>query len=64
MSPCDLDQVAKSQAVRLADVFFIGPLMVYGGLRLGGLVGGTLAVLGVTTVLYNARNYLRVAEAS
>lgn len=47
----------KSQAVRLADVFFIGPVMVVGGARLGGVLGNVLAVLGIATVLYNAQNY-------
>lgn len=47
----------KSQAVRLADVFFIGPVMVVGGARLGGILGDVLAVLGIATVLYNAKNY-------
>ena len=33
----------KSQAVRLADVFIIGPVMVMGGARLGGVLGNVLA---------------------
>ena len=53
----------KSQAVRVADVLFVGPLMVWGGARLsrqpgskgGGLV---LAGLGLATIVYNARNFL------
>jgi len=51
----------KSQTVRLADVFFIGPLMIYGGARLRAdkpLWGWTLALLGVGTIIYNGRNYL------
>jgi len=51
----------KSQTVRLADVFFIGPLMTYGGWRLKDaqpIWGWTLALLGVGTVIYNGRNYL------
>ena len=47
----------KSQTVRLADVFFIGPVMVVGGARLGGVLGNVLAVLGIATILYNAKNY-------
>lgn len=53
---------AKSQWVRLADVFFIGPLMVWAGARVARqahpIAGGTLAVLGVATIGYNAKNYL------
>lgn len=51
----------KPQSVRLADVFIIGPLMVWGGLQLPPkhrVAGGALALLGVATVLYNGRNYL------
>lgn len=47
----------KSQAVRLADVFFIGPVMVVGGAKLGGPLGKTLVALGIATILYNAKNY-------
>lgn len=51
----------KTQTVRLADVFFVGPVMVLGGWKLSDespVLGGTLAVLGVLTVWYNGRNYL------
>lgn len=48
----------KSQAVRLADVFFIGPVMVVGGARLGGVLGNVLTVLGVATIAYNGNNWL------
>ena len=59
-------EVEKTQAIRIADVFFIGPLMVWGGLAVrdqaktltAQSAGMTLAVLGVATVLYNGRNYL------
>ena len=53
---------AKSQWVRLADVFVIGPLMVWAGVKLARsrhpIAGGSLAVLGTATVVYNAKNYL------
>lgn len=48
----------KSQTVRLADVFFIGPVMVVGGARLGGVLGNVLAVLGIATIAYNGNNWL------
>ncbi len=50
----------KSQSVRVADVFFIGPLMIWGGLRLRGeypAAGAILAGLGGATIVYNARNW-------
>jgi len=51
----------KTQWIRLADVFAIGPLMVYGGYRLSSrekVLGWLLAALGVGTVAYNGKNYL------
>jgi len=52
----------KSQTIRLLDVFFIGPVMVVGGAKLGGVLGKTLVVLGIATILYNAKNYNERAE--
>lgn len=57
----DHDQ-GKAQWVRIADVVLVGPVMVWGGLRLRGPLGWTLAALGVATVLYNSRNYMRLWE--
>jgi hypothetical protein len=60
------EPVSKTQMIRLADVFFIGPVMVYGGSKLRergdtGL-GVTLMLLGVATILYNGKNYLKQRE--
>jgi hypothetical protein len=54
------EEVSKSQAVRLADVWLIGPLMIWAGLqkRRSMLVNYSLIGLGIGTVLYNGRNYL------
>jgi hypothetical protein len=52
----------KAQWVRLADVFFIGPLMIWGGLKIKGVGGYTLAALGAGTIVYNGRNYLRLSS--
>lgn len=56
--PC-VAQAEKSQAVRLLDVFALGPFMVWAGLnhpselaRLGLVIGG------VATIAYNGANYL------
>jgi hypothetical protein len=46
--------------VRLLDVVVVGPLMVWGGVKAGGWGGAALAVFGLTTIAYNARNYSRV----
>ncbi len=58
--------VMKPQAVRLADVFIIGPVMIASAVvvsRTGrrGL-GAALGALGVATIAYNARNYSRRQE--
>lgn len=54
----------KAQPVRIADVLIVGPVMVAGGVTLvtkgNPVLGGFLALLGVATVGYNARNYALV----
>lgn len=56
-----MDSEVKSQPVRLLDVFVIGPMMIWGGHALderGRHYGGAvLSLLGLSTILYNARNY-------
>lgn len=49
----------KAQAVRVADVFLVGPLMVRAGDRLGGPEGRVLAWLGLLTIIYNGANWLQ-----
>jgi hypothetical protein len=55
-----IEQVSKGQWIRLVDVFFLGPLMIYAGSRkkLGTPVDALLIFFGVTTIYYNAQNYL------
>lgn len=51
----------KTQTIRLADVFVIGPLMIYGGWKLRDthpIAGPALMVTGAATVVYNGRNWL------
>lgn len=48
----------RAQSVRLADVFFVGPVMIAGGLKLGKKLGTMLALLGVATIVYNGANYM------
>jgi hypothetical protein len=57
----------KSQAVRLADVFLIGPLMVWGGYELkksNRTAGNALMALGVGTALYNGYNYRQIQRGN
>jgi hypothetical protein len=60
-----MEHQVKSQNIRLLDVVFIGPVMIFAAMRLPKKDTGLawiLAGLGVSTIAYNARNYLRVAE--
>ena len=57
------NQTVKAQWIRGADVVLIGPVMMAGGIKLGGAGGALLALLGVGTVIFNAANYARVARA-
>lgn len=55
----------KPQAVRIADVFIIGPAMIWAGLDRTPprwLRWGMLAA-GVATIVYNGRNYLLQRQA-
>lgn len=59
-------EVSKTQAVRVADVLIIGPLMGLGGLalrRTQPVLGSTLMLLGVGTTVYNARNLAKTNDA-
>lgn len=60
-----MDELVKSQTVRLWDVWVIGPVMVCAALRLpkqDRTLAWLLGAFGVGTVVYNARNYRRIAE--
>ena len=51
----------KSQEVRLADVFFIGPFMIWVALK-GSLTDVQrliMGVLGAATIAYNLNNFRR-----
>lgn len=51
----------KPQSVRLADVFFIGPFMIYaaGKSKLSKTDRATLIGLGIATILYNGYYYIK-----
>lgn len=60
-----MDELAKSQAIRVLDVILIGPVMAWAATRLpkkDAPVAWLLGAMAVATVVYNARNYLRIAE--
>lgn len=60
------EEIAKSQAIRLLDVYALGPFMLYLALKSGGpsaFARLTLAGIGVATILYNLKNYREQAAA-
>ena len=60
-------EVSKSQGVRLLDVFFIAPFLVFIGLKAKGLSKSELLVLYAIaggTLFYNAKNYLETKKLS
>lgn len=57
--------MVKSQAVRLVDVFLLGPFMVWYAARSTGApewARAALTLAGVLTVTYNGRNYLEASR--
>ncbi len=60
------DVIAKTQGVRLLDIFALGPLLVAAGASRGALppaMRGALVASGVLTVSYNAARYRQQIEA-
>ena len=56
-----VEEQSKSQNIRLLDVFFIGPFMMYIGYKAKGISNlerYTLFALGVATIYYNGKNYI------
>lgn len=54
-------EIKKSQEIRILDVLFIGPFLLYLGWkgRVTGVDRIVLFGLGGATILYNLNNYLR-----
>lgn len=58
--PATINELSKSQMIRLYDVFFIGPFMIYIGYKAKGLNNlekYMLYGLGAATIYYNGKNY-------
>ena len=55
-----VDELSKSQMIRLVDVFLIAPICVYAGTQksLPEWLRGSLILIGVATAYYNGKNYL------
>lgn len=52
--------IQKHQFIRVLDVILIGPLMIYAAQKgqLSLTVRNALLFFGVSTIIYNGRNYL------
>ena len=50
------------QLVRIVDILILGPAMVLGGRRLGGILGAFLLVSGFATILFNGIRFLENAN--
>lgn len=52
--------VSKAQSIRLIDIFFLGPLMIYLPFKykMKPLDKFLLSFFGATTIYYNAENYI------
>ena len=62
----DLQDEDLTQQIRLLDIFGVGPLMIYAGMKaeeLPNWVRASLVLLGGTTIAYNGSNYLAVSES-
>jgi|APSaa5957512576_1039674.scaffolds.fasta_scaffold280472_1 hypothetical protein len=61
-----LNEVVKTQRIRMIDVWVLGPLMLYAAHLLPKrheLTRVALAGTGIATIVYNWRNYKRVEGA-
>lgn len=61
-----IEEVSKSQNVRLLDVFFIGPFIIYASNKAKGLSQlerNVLFIVGLGTIIYNGKNYLENKNA-
>jgi hypothetical protein len=54
----------KTQLIRLADVAFIGPFMLYAATRLKGQDRTIMAALGLATIIYNGINFIKNEKAN
>ena len=57
-----IKEYQKSQAVRLYDVFLLAPFLLYVGYKAKGITQLQrygVYFIGITTILYNGRNYLK-----
>ena len=55
-----MNEISKTQNIRLIDVFWLGPVMILSSrYPIPPVLRYTLLIGGVATILYNANNYLK-----
>ncbi len=57
-----VEELSKSQNIRLIDVFLIAPFLIYIGNKAKGISSferNMIYVIGVATLVYNGKNYLK-----
>ena len=65
MDAFQLNQVVKTQHIRMIDVFVLGPLMIYAATlvpKKHGTVRLALGLFGASTIVYNWQNHQKVAK--
>ena len=50
------------QAVRIIDVFVLGPAMIKVGRTIGGITGTFLSVAGIATIAFNGINFFDIEK--
>ena len=61
-----IKEYQKSQAVRLYDVFLLAPFLLYVGYKAKGISKIErygIYFIGISTIIYNGRNYLKNKRA-
>ena len=54
----------KTQLIRLADVAYIGPFMLYAATKLKGQDKAIMTALGLATIIYNGINFVKNEKAT
>ena len=57
-----VEELSKSQNIRLIDVFIIAPFLIYVGNKAKGISSferNMLYIIGVATLIYNSKNYIK-----
>jgi len=57
-----VEELSKSQNIRLIDVFLIAPFLIYIGNKAKGISSferNMIYVIGAATLIYNGKNYLK-----